>query len=77
MKYNLGLGLGLGIWRGKIRLPWLKTIRAHMGFGKFWKVMEIDKVIFQDLESIGQGTFLKIAMENFWSFVCENSTKWI
>ena len=27
------------------------------GFGKFWKVKEIDSAIFQDLESLGSGAF--------------------
>ena len=28
--------------------------RARNGFGKLWKVMEIDNAIFQDLESFGK-----------------------
>ena len=36
--------------------------------------MEIDKAIFQDLESFGNGRSLKMAMEEFWIFVWENST---
>ena len=28
-----------------------------MGFGKFWKAMEIDNAFFQDLESFGKGDF--------------------
>ena len=39
--------------------------RVRMGFGKLWKVMEIDNAIFQDLESFGKGRFFKMAMEKF------------
>ena len=35
-----------------------------MGFGTFWKVMEIDNAIFQYLESFGTGKFFKMAMES-------------
>ena len=48
-------------------------IRVCMGFGEFWKVMEISNAIFQNLKSFGKETFFKIAMEKFWIFVCENA----
>ena len=47
--------------------------RVRTGFGKFWKVMEIDNAIFHDLESFGKGIFFKMAMEQFWIVVWENS----
>jgi len=31
--------------------------------------MEIDKAIFEDLESFGKEKFLKMAMENLWIFL--------
>ena len=40
-----------------------------MGFGTFWKVMEIDNAIFQYLESFETGRFFKMAMEKFGIFV--------
>ena len=43
------------------------------GFGKLRKVIAINNPIFQELESFGQGKFFKMAMENFWTFVQENS----
>ena len=36
-----------------------------MGFGKFWKVLEIDQCVFQDLESLGKSSFLSWAMESY------------
>ena len=51
-----------------------KGYRARTDFGKFWKIMEIDNAIIQDLESSGQGTFFKMAMEKFKIFIWENST---
>ena len=41
------------------------TPKIRTGFGKFWKVTEIDNAIFQDLESFGKEMFLKMALENF------------
>ena len=46
--------------------------RVRMVFGKFWKVMEIDYAIFQDLESFGKKEFFNMAMEEFLIFVGEN-----
>ena len=40
-----------------------------MGFGKFWKVMEIDNAIFQDLGMFGKEKYSKMAMEKFWILV--------
>ena len=37
--------------------------RAHMGFGKFCKVMEIENAIFQ--ESFGKERIFKMTLENF------------
>ena len=48
--------------------------RALTGFGKFWKSMEIDNAILQDLESLGKGTSFKMAIETSWIFVREDST---
>ena len=50
------------------------------GFGKFWKVTDIENSIFQDLESFREERILKIAMEKFWIFVNKNAKnilKWI
>ena len=41
--------------------------------GKFWKVMEIENTILQDLESFGKKRSFKMAMEEFWIFVWKNS----
>jgi len=49
------------------------TYRVRTGFGKFWKVMEIENVFFQDLENFGKGRIFKMAMEMFWIFVRKNS----
>ena len=35
--------------------------------------MEIDKAIFQGLESVGKGRLFKLAMKKFWIVVRENS----
>ena len=35
--------------------------------------MEIDNVIFQELENFGKRTFFKIALEKFWISVLQNS----
>ena len=48
-------------------------------FAQFWKVMDIDIAIFQDLESFGKGRFFKVAMKKFWivvwgKFVCATSS---
>ena len=34
----------------------------------FWKVMEINNAIFQDLESFGKEKFFKMVVENFLDF---------
>ena len=39
-------------------------------FENFWKVVEIDSAIFQDLESFGKGRF-KLDSEEFWMFAWE------
>ena len=39
----------------------------------FWKVVEIENSIFQDLESFGKERIFKMAMEKFWISVWENS----
>ena len=41
-------------------------------FEKFWRVMEFDNTIFQDLKGFGKEKFFKMAMEKFWIFVLEN-----
>ena len=41
------------------------VIRVRAGFGKFWKVMEIENAFFHDLESSRKGGFLKMTMEKF------------
>jgi len=46
---------------------------VHTGFGMFWKVMEIDNVIFKGLESCGKEKYFKMALEKFRIFVWENS----
>ena len=53
--------------------------RVRKYFGKFWKVMEIDNAIFQDLESFGNERFFKLAMEKLWTFWGEilDILKWI
>ena len=35
------------------------VIRVRAGVGKFWKVMEIEKAFFQDLESSRKGRIFK------------------
>ena len=40
-----------------------------MGFRKCWKFMEIEYAIFQDLESFGKESILKMAIEKFWILV--------
>jgi len=44
-----------------------------MGFRKFWKVMEIENFIFQDLESFGKARMFKMTMDNIWFCVWKNS----
>ena len=54
--------------------------RVRTGFGKFWKVLEIDNAIFQDLESFGKESIFKMAVEKFWIFIWKNSRnilKWM
>jgi len=34
-------------------------------FGKFWKVLETESAIFQDLESFGEERIFKMAIEKF------------
>ena len=43
--------------------------RFHAGFGKFWKVMEIENAILQDLERFGNEIIFILAIEKFWIFV--------
>ena len=53
---------------------------VRTGLGKFWKVMEIENAIFQDLGSLGKEKVFKMAMEEFWIFVWRNSKnilKWM
>ena len=40
--------------------PIFTGCRARTGFGKLWKVMEIDNTIFQDLESFGKRDVFQI-----------------
>ena len=40
-------------------------ITKLMDFEKFWKVMETDDAIFQDLENFGNGRFYEMAMEKY------------
>ena len=42
--------------------------RVRTGFGKSWKVLEIDNTFFQDLESFGKFLFRLLAMEKLWIF---------
>ena len=42
--------------------------KVPTGFGKIWKVMEIDNAIFQDLESFEKERSIKMAVEMFWIF---------
>ena len=47
---------------------------------EFWKVLEIDYAIFQDLESFGKERIFRMAMEKFWIVVLKNSKnflKWV
>ena len=37
-----------------------------MDFGEFSKVLELDNVNIQDLESFGEEKFFKMAVEKFW-----------
>ena len=46
--------------------------RICMGFGKAWKVMEIDVAILQDQESFGKERIFQMAMKKFWIFVLKN-----
>ena len=40
--------------------------------------MEIDNAIFQDVESFGKERFFKMAVEKFWIFLWEDSSRsWI
>ena len=51
-----------------------------MGFGRFWKAMEIENANFQELKDFGKGKTFKMAMERFWIFVWRNSKnilKWM
>ena len=40
--------------------------RVCTGLGKFWKDMETENAIFQDLESFERERMFKMAMEKFW-----------
>ena len=46
--------------------------RVRTGFGKFWKVMEVENAIFQALESFGKEMIFIMAMEKLWIFVGKN-----
>ena len=35
----------------------MRLYMFRIGFGKFWKVMEIDNATFQDLDIFGKGGF--------------------
>ena len=48
------------------KLDYFRVLQGLYGFGKFWKVIEIENVIFQDLESFGKERVFKIFMEKFW-----------
>ena len=37
---------------------------------RFWKVLEIDQCVFQDLESLGKSSFLSWAMESYGNLSC-------
>ena len=43
--------------------------RALTGAGKLLKVMEIDNVIFQDLENFAKGSLFEMAIEKLWIFL--------
>ena len=43
----------------------------NKGFGKFWKVKEIDNASFQDMENFRKGKIFNMAMEKFWIFIQE------
>ena len=45
-----------------IELDRFGNVRGSYGF---WKVMETDNAVFQDLESFGKGRFFKMAMGKF------------
>ena len=49
------------------------NLGVRTGFGTFWKIMEIENAIFQDLESFRKDRIFKLAMEKFWIFVWKNS----
>ena len=42
--------------------------RVCTGFGKFWKVMEIDIAIFEDLDNFGQGEVFQTGYEKVLDF---------
>ena len=47
--------------------------RQNQSSHGFWKAMEIDNAIFQNLESFGKEKLFKMAMEKFWIFAWANS----
>ena len=52
-RVHVNTGLSERIWKwGGGNVP-----RVRTGFGKFWKVLEIDQCVFQDLESLGKSSF--------------------
>ena len=53
----------------------LLVFRVRTGFGKFWKVVEIENAIFQDLESFGKERIFKMAMARVWIFVWKSTKK--
>ena len=48
-----------------------------MGFGNFWKVVEIENAIFQVLHSFGKEKIFRIAIEKCWIFVWKYSKKYL
>ena len=47
--------------------------RIRTGFRMFWKVLEIDNAIFQNLESFEKWRFFRMAMEKLCIVTWENS----
>ena len=41
------------------------TLRVRADFGEFWKAMELENAIFQDLESLEKRGFLKWLWKSF------------
>ena len=52
----------------------IRTIyRARTGFEKFWKVMEIENAVFEELESFGKERSFQNGYGKFWIFVWKSS----